>query len=241
MTYIGSEPNHGLFHQQTFTGNGSTKSYTLEQYVADGTGILVTVGNIIQEEGSTKSYVASGNSLTFDSAPPNGDTVVIRFLGRAIDTKDAYLRTTKFKYVATASQTLFDSSDFNSRILSYTAGDIDVFLNGVRLDETDFTATNGTSVTLASAADSNDEIIISANNTVQLADVVPASGGTFGGNVAMNGQLTMNGTIPFIRSKSNLSTNHSVAAGFNNMVIGPFTIDSAVTLTIDSGATLTII
>ena len=57
----------------------------------------------------------------------------------------------------------------------------------------------------------------------------------------MNGQLTMNGTIPFIRSKSNLSTNHSVAAGFNNMVIGPFTIDSAVTLTIDSGATLTIV
>ena len=125
--------------------------------------------------------------------------------------------------------------------LSYTAGDIDVFLNGVRLDETDFTATNGTSVTLASAADSNDEIIISANNTVQLADVVPASGGTFGGSVAMNGQLTMNGTIPFIRSKSNLSTNHSVTAGFNNMVIGPFTIDSAVTLTIDSGATLTIV
>ena len=57
----------------------------------------------------------------------------------------------------------------------------------------------------------------------------------------MNGQLTMNGTIPFIRSKSNLSTNHSVAEGFNNMVIGPFTIDSAVTLTIDSDATLTII
>ena len=241
MTYIGSEPNHGLFHNQTFTGNGSTKSFTLDQYVADGTSILVTVGNIIQEVGASKSYTASGNTLLFDSAPGNGDTVVIRYLGRAIDVQDPYLRTTKFKYVATASQSVFDSADYNSRILSYTAGDIDVFLNGVRLDETDFTATNGTSLTLASAADSNDEIIISANNTVQLADTVPASGGTFGGNVAMNGTLTLNGTTPFIKSKSNLSTNHTITAGFNNMVIGPFTIDSGVTLTINDSATLTIV
>ena len=45
-----------------------------------------------------------------------------------------------------------------------------MYLNGVRLHPSDFTATNGTSVTLASAAAANDTVSIEAYGTFALAD-----------------------------------------------------------------------
>lgn len=53
---------------------------------------------------------------------------------------------TRTRIVATAAQTTFTTSD------SYTPGYIDVFLGGVKLDSSEFTATNGTTVVLASGA-----------------------------------------------------------------------------------------
>ena len=45
--------------------------------------------------------------------------------------------------------------------LSYTVNQVHVFHNGVRLvDGTDFTATNGSSITLTSAAESGDEVVV---------------------------------------------------------------------------------
>ena len=63
----------------------------------------------------------------------------------------------EYQFTATASQTTFTGSDDNSETLSYTANAIQVFLNGILLDSaTDYTATNGTSVVLTSAAALND-------------------------------------------------------------------------------------
>ena len=45
---------------------------------------------------------------------------------------------------------------------------LDVFLNGVRLAPSDFTATNGTSVTLGSAAATGDTVAIVGYGTFQL-------------------------------------------------------------------------
>ena len=39
----------------------------------------------------------------------------------------------EYVYTATAGQTSFSGNDANSNSLAYTAGQIDVFLNGVRL------------------------------------------------------------------------------------------------------------
>ena len=52
----------------------------------------------------------------------------------------------------------------------YDAGFIDIYLNGVKLSSTDFTATNGTSVTLADAAASGDLLEIIAYGTFTLAN-----------------------------------------------------------------------
>jgi len=61
-----------------------------------------------------------------------------------------------FIYTATSGQTTFTGSDGNSNTLAYTASNLDVFLNGVLLDDSDYTASNGTSIVLGSAAAASD-------------------------------------------------------------------------------------
>ena len=75
---------------------------------------------------------------------------------------------TLFKYTATSSQTTFSGSDANSNTLAYSTGNFDVFLNGVLLDATDFTASNGTSVVLSSAAAADDILSVLAYQTESL-------------------------------------------------------------------------
>jgi len=97
-----------------------------------------------------------------------------------------------YEYTATAGQTTFSGSDDNSATLSYTADNLQVVMNGVILDPSDFTATNGTSVVLATGAAANDIVNIYAFKSFTVADTVSASaGGTFSANVAVTGDLTV--------------------------------------------------
>ena len=77
---------------------------------------------------------------------------------------------TEFVFTATAGQTTFSTTD-DSTSLSYAVGKIDVFLNGIRLAPADFTATNGTSVVLASGANASDVLFVVSFGTFQVADL----------------------------------------------------------------------
>ncbi|MDA9627021.1 phage tail fiber protein [Candidatus Pelagibacter sp.] len=99
----------------------------------------------------------------------------------------------RFEYTATANQTTFTGSDTNSKTLAYDAGFIDVYLNGVKLANADFTATSGTSVVLGTGASANDILMIVAYGTFQLANIsindltnTPASIGTAGQALVVN-------------------------------------------------------
>tara|TARA_B100000287_G_C20322745_1_gene658519 strand:+ start:131 stop:484 length:354 start_codon:yes stop_codon:yes gene_type:complete len=64
------------------------------------------------------------------------------------------------RYTATANQTAFTGADVNNNALDISpSGRIHVYLNGVRLDTSDFTQTTNT-VTLAAGATVNDEVVI---------------------------------------------------------------------------------
>ena len=65
-----------------------------------------------------------------------------------------------YLYNASANQTTFSGTDANNESLTYTAGQILVFLNGVFLDPDDYTATNGTSIVLDDGAKSSDYLEI---------------------------------------------------------------------------------
>ena len=77
----------------------------------------------------------------------------------------------RFRYIATAGQATFTGTDSNGNTLSYDAGFVDVYLNGQRLDQTDYTASSGTSIVLTSAAAVGDELNIVAFGTFVLANL----------------------------------------------------------------------
>ena len=90
-----------------------------------------------------------------------------------------------YEYTATSGQTTFQDSDLNSNILSYTTDGIMVFYNGVLLrDSSDYTASDGSSVVLASGADSGSTVSISKWT-------IPSAGGA-GGAAAWYGDRALN-------------------------------------------------
>ena len=62
-----------------------------------------------------------------------------------------------YDYTATSNQTSFSGNDDNSESLSYVAGFVQVFLNGILLDPAvDYAASTGTSIVLTSGASTGD-------------------------------------------------------------------------------------
>ena len=98
----------------------------------------------------------------------------------------------KFDFTATQGQTAFTGADDDSKTLGFTDGQIEVYVNGILMDDSDFTTSNSNTVTLASAANLNDIISIVALQTdIPNSDYVPASGGTFSGAVTAANGLTV--------------------------------------------------
>jgi hypothetical protein len=90
MPYIGNNlaTQFQAFATQTITGDGST-GYTLDRAVANGKEILVYINNVKQEEGSGKSYTASGTTITFSEAVASTDSCYLVYMGSAQQTVTA--------------------------------------------------------------------------------------------------------------------------------------------------------
>ena len=71
----------------------------------------------------------------------------------------------------------------DGRSINYTVGWCTVFLNGVRMHDTDVTLTSGSSVVFGTALNQGDVVIVEASHTFSVSDSVPKSGGTFDGAV----------------------------------------------------------
>lgn len=88
----------------------------------------------------------------------------------------AYAFVQTFEFTATSSQTVFTGADDNANTLSYTTGAVQVYLNGVLLTPgDDYTASDGSTITLASGAASNDIVVVIATGTFQAADTYSQS------------------------------------------------------------------
>jgi hypothetical protein len=98
----------------------------------------------------------------------------------------------KHTYTATASQTSFSGAGAEGITLAYRDSNyVDVYQNGVKLADEDYTATSGTAIVLAQGASADDIVEIIAFDVFSVADTVSkADGGTFDGNVTMAGAFT---------------------------------------------------
>ena len=85
-------------------------------------------------------------------------------------------------FTATAGQTAFT--------IAHTQGFVQVFMNGLLLDLTTDYTSNGSAITLTTAATAGDEIEVVKYNTFSVGDAIPASGGTFTGSINASAGLT---------------------------------------------------
>ena len=241
MAYLGVDPNVGDITFQTFTGDGSSTAFTLTQNVVSGEAIMVVIGNVVQEPGIGKAYTAQGTTLTFSAPPANGDVIQVRFFGRAVDQPLSYAMAL-FKYTATASQTVFTGADANGAVLSFSGNDVDVYLNGVHLDTTDFTTSNGDTITLGSGAAVSDELVIRAYRAFTVTDTVSkSSGGTFAGEITATSFQTTNTTVDTAVFRTNDQTvdqNTTIGSAKNALAIGPLTIDTSTSITVNGNLTI---
>ena len=92
-----------------------------------------------------------------------------------------------FLFTASGSETSVTTAD-DGRVVSYTVGQVSVYLNGVKLVEgtgKDFQATNGSTITGLSALTASDVVEVVALSAFSPSDTVSsANGGTFNGNVS---------------------------------------------------------
>lgn len=180
MSYLGNQPSTQAFLVDTFSGNGSTTSFNLTVAPAAPSSLLVSVSGVIQ---NPASYAVGGRVLTFFQAPITGtDNVVVRYLGLTASNITTTAYRSILEYTASASQTTFAAS--------YTPGYIDVFRNGAKLANTNFVATNGTTVVLNNPAAAGDLIQIISFFVSSVVNALPNIANSIGSAYLQAGSVT---------------------------------------------------
>ena len=95
-----------------------------------------------------------------------------------------------FVFTASGSETSVTTAT-DGRPVSYTVGQVSVYLNGVKLIEgSDFVATNGSTIASLAALTASDVVEVVALSAFSPSDTVSAAnGGTFAGNVTYSADL----------------------------------------------------
>ena len=125
------------------------------------------------------------------------------------------------------------TADDNGVLINYTVGQISVYLNGVKqvIGDDIETPMNGSSIVFASNFAVGDVIEAIALSTFSPANTVPATGGSFTGNVngtnlTLSGNLTVNGTTVTIDAETLVVEDKNIEMG---------SVDSPTDTTADGG------
>jgi len=186
MSYVGNTPQYAAFITDTFNGNNSTVAFTMSVAPANTASIIVAVTGVLQDP---STYSVNGLTLTFSQAPPTGTgNISVRYLGIPASgiTNTAYRTITEF--TATSGQTTFATP-------SYTVGYINVYINGVRMASSDFTATSGTTVVMASPTFLNDIVVTESFYVSSVLNALSTNGGVINGSLTTAGTATFNSTV----------------------------------------------
>jgi hypothetical protein len=155
----------------------------------------------------------------------------------------------RYRYTATAGQTSVSGTDANGLTLSYIAGKEQVYLNGVLLvRDTDYTASNGTSITSLAALAVNDVVEIITFTAFDLATAIDKALFDAKGDILVAtaadtpGKLTVGTNGQYLSADSSASTGLTwvtPAAGYSAPTLGSTSIASGATVTTIAGLTLT--
>jgi hypothetical protein len=200
-------PSTGQLNATKFVGDGSgltgvgasTFTTTVQTATASQTtfNISYTVGMILVYQNGTRlapsDFTATnGTTVVLGTGATAGDELMFTvYTALSVSSPTAYTETVQ---TATAGQTSFS--------ITYTVGRIQVYKNGFKLSASDFTASNGTSVVLASAAAAGDEILFVNYSALSVSGaLVPADIGA-----TVQGTLVSGTSIKTINSTSLLGS-----------------------------------
>jgi hypothetical protein len=160
---------------------------------------------------SADEYVdTSGTNIIFLTGSTAGDTVEFQKYLPAAGVSNNTLRSTNY-FTATLGQTNFT--------VNYTPGLIDIFYNGAKLDNTEYTAANGTSITLATGSNAGDRLEV---------DVYSYQVGAFSG---IGGTGAANQLAYFNTTNSITGSNKVTYDGSTFSITGSFLVTGSSTFT----------
>lgn len=174
----------------SFTPSTTQSTFTVNNgYVV---GSLDVFYNGVKLLSNTDYAATNGSSFTLTNPAVNGD--VVEYL--AFSAVSINPNAVRASVNASAGQTAFDVSG------GYTIGNLDVFLNGIKLlNGIDFIATNGSSITLTAAAAIGDVLEYIAYGLVVASNGLQKTGDT------MTGNLTIGTGNQIVFSSSIIDTN----------------------------------
>ena len=173
----------------SFSGNNSTKAFTLTEAPADSDDAFVFVNGLLQH---TNTYSISGTTLTLDSAPDSSSEIEVRT--HQLLSSNLVLRDYKpYLYTIGALSDSVSGPDSSGTTLAYDVGKVEVYLNGARLATgKDFTATNGTSIVFDSA--------VNTGSIVEVVSLAKASTVEINGIRAIDSDLLTTGSNQIIHT-----------------------------------------
>ena len=140
------------FTTDTFTGNGSTTTFTLTEVPANSTQIMVFVDGILQKSSTNYSVNTTTGVLTFTSAPDNSAEIEVKHLG---------IRTTARRAVSMFLDNFTGNGSTTAYTLSNSASvnDVFVFYNGVAMKPTTDYGISGATLTFTFAPANSSQIM----------------------------------------------------------------------------------
>jgi len=155
----------------------------------------------------------------------------------------------RYRYSASGGETTLSGADANGLTLSYLVGKEQVYLNGVLLvRDSDYTASNGTSLTSLSALTAGDVVEIITFTAFDLASAVQTSTFTAKGDLFVatgagtSGKIAVGANTYLLTADSTTATGVKWAApapGYSAPTLGSTSIASGATVTTIAGLTLT--
>ena len=173
--------------------SGGTTGMTFSGSPITTSGTLTLAGTLVVANGGTGATTLAANNVLLGNGTGALQVVAPGTVGNVLTSNGttwtstaggfgaAYTRTS---FTATGGQTTFSAA--------YTVGFVEVFLNGVLLNDTDYVATNGTTVVLAVAAVLNDIVETIAYSTLAVSNPTATNllGGAAGNIVYQTGANT---------------------------------------------------
>ena len=175
---IGGGGDSLAYTKETFTATANQTTFTLaNKYALGYIDVYLNGIKLIGGDDFTATSTSAPYTVVLSPGVAVGNVVQTMAYNPIVLYQDTMTTET---FTATANQTTF------TLVNAYSAGFINVYLNGIKLVVgTDVTASNGSTVVLIAGADVGDTLQTEAFGTFSSSNTVPATGGTFSGNITI--------------------------------------------------------